>query len=92
MPEPDERVRTDPFFASMINGLSAALRDTDLQLVLVMARPTDIATRTLRYLRGGHVDGAIVVSHHRDDVLADELHRSGLPMVYVGRPFSGGHH
>ncbi|NMM25402.1 MAG: substrate-binding domain-containing protein, partial [Phycicoccus sp.] len=73
-------------------GLNAALRDTDLQLVLVMARPEDIATRTLRYLRGGHVDGAVVVSHHRNDVLADSLHQSGLPTVFVGRPFDGGHH
>ncbi len=92
VPEQDERFLTDPFFASAINGLNAALRDTDLQLVLVMARSEDIATRTLRYLRGGHVDGTVVVSHHRDDVLADELHRSGVPTVFVGRPFGGGHH
>jgi len=92
VPEPDERVLSDPFFASTIHGLNGALRDTDLQLVLVMARPEEIATRTLRYLRGGHVDGAVVVSHHRNDVLADALHRSGLPTVFVGRPFGGGHH
>ena len=92
VPEPDERILSDPFFASTINGLNAALRDTDLQLVLVMARPEDLANRTLRYLRGGHVDGAVVVSHHRDDVLADELHHSGVPAVYVGRPFGAGHH
>jgi DNA-binding LacI/PurR family transcriptional regulator len=91
VPEPDERVLTDPFFASTIQGLNAALRDTDLQLVLVMARPEDIATRTVRYLRGGHLDGVVVVSHHRDDVLADELARSGVPAVYVGRPFGDGH-
>lgn len=92
VPEPDERVLSDPFFAATINGLNAALRETDLQLVLVMARPEEIATRTLHYLRGGHVDGAVVVSHHRYDVLADELRRSGIPAVYVGRPFSGGQH
>ena len=92
VPEPDERVLSDPFFASTINGLNTALRDTDLQLVLVMARPDDIVHRTLRYLRGGHVDGAVVVSHHSNDVLADELYRSGMPTVYVGRPFGGGHH
>jgi len=90
VPEPDERVLTDPFFASTIQGLNAALRDTDLQLVLVMARPEDIATRTVRYLRGGHLDGVVVVSHHRDDILADELRRSGVPAVYIGRPFGGG--
>jgi DNA-binding LacI/PurR family transcriptional regulator len=92
VPEPDERVLSDPFFASTIHGLNAALRDTDLQLVLVMARPEDIATRTVRYLRGGHLDGAVVVSHHRDDILAEELRRSGVPAVFVGRPFAMGQH
>lgn len=90
VPEPDDRVLTDPFFASTIQGLNTALRDTDLQLVLVMARPEDIATRTLRYLRGGHLDGVVVVSHHRDDILADELRRSDVPAVYIGRPFGDG--
>jgi len=89
VPEPDERVLTDPFFAGTINGLNSALRHTDLQLILVMARPADIATRTLRYLSSGHVDGAVVVSHHRDDVLADRLQRSAVPTVFVGRPFEG---
>ena len=92
IPEPDERVLSDPFFASTIHGLNAALRDTELQLVLAMSPPEEIATRTLRYLRGGHVDGVVVVSHHRNDVLAEALHRSGLPTVFVGRPFGGGQH
>ena len=92
VPEPDERVLSDPFFAGTINGLNSVLRDTELQLVLVMAPPADISARTVRYLRGGHVDGAVVVSHHRDDRLVDELHRSALPTVFIGRPFEGGHH
>ncbi len=91
IPEPDDRVLSDPFFAGTINGLNAALGGTDLQLVLVLARPDEVATRTVRYLRNGHVDGAVVVSHHREDVLALELGRTGLPSVFVGRPFAGGH-
>ncbi|WP_298456553.1 LacI family DNA-binding transcriptional regulator [uncultured Cellulomonas sp.] len=89
VPEPDERVLSDPFFAGTISGLTAALSASDLQLVLVLARPTEVATRTLRYLRNGHVDGAVVVSHHRGDALAVELERSGLPSVFIGRPLSG---
>jgi len=38
------------------------------------------------------VDGVVVVSHHRDDILADELNRSSVPTVFVGRPFGDGHH
>lgn len=87
VPEPDERILSDPFFAGTLNGLSTALADSELQLVLVIARPGDSA-RTIRYLRNGHVDGAIVVSHHRDDELDRALQQSRLPNVFVGRPLS----
>jgi DNA-binding LacI/PurR family transcriptional regulator len=89
VPEPDERVLSDPFFAGMLNGVSAALADSEMQLVLVIARPGDSA-RTIRYLRNGHVDGAIVVSHHRDDELDKALRAARLPNVFVGRPLSSG--
>ncbi|WP_019136605.1 LacI family DNA-binding transcriptional regulator [Cellulomonas massiliensis] len=87
IPEPDERVLSDPFFAGMLNGLSSSLADSDIQVVLVIARPGD-SQRTVRYLRNGHVDGAIVVSHHRADDLDETLMTSRLPNVFVGRPYS----
>lgn len=87
VPEPDEKVLTDPYFAGTLRGLSAALADTDIQLVLLIARPGE-DQRTLRYLRNGHVDGAVVVSHHRDDTLASALGASRLPCVFVGRPWA----
>ncbi|WNB86285.1 LacI family DNA-binding transcriptional regulator [Cellulomonas sp. ATA003] len=88
VPEPDERVLTDPFFAGTLNGLSGALAPTDLQLVLLIVRPGDNA-RATRYLRNGHVDGAIVVSHHQDNALDRALADSHLPHVFVGRPLEG---
>jgi DNA-binding LacI/PurR family transcriptional regulator len=85
VPEPDERVLTDPFFAGTLTGLSSALATSDLQLVLLIARPGDNA-RTLRYLRNGHVDGAVVVSHHRDDSITQTLLEARVPCVFIGRP------
>ncbi|WP_263729338.1 LacI family DNA-binding transcriptional regulator [Cellulomonas sp. SG140] len=87
VPEPDERVLSDPFFAGTLNGLASALADTEIQVVLVIARPGQ-NERTVRYLRNGHVDGAIVVSHHRDDTLDRALVELRLPSVFVGRPLS----
>jgi len=87
VPEPDERVLSDPFFAGTLNGLSTSLADSDIQVVLVIARPGE-SERTIRYLRNGHVDGAIVVSHHRDDELDRALLTSRVPNVFVGRPLS----
>lgn len=86
-PEPDIRVMMDPFFAMVITGITEALRETDVQLVLLMSRADDDAGRTLRYLRGGHVDGAIVVSHHRSDSWVEQLAESSLPTIFIGRPW-----
>lgn len=88
VPEPDERVLSDPFFAGTLNGLSSALADTDIQVVLVIARPGE-NERSVRYLRNGHVDGAILVSHHRDDALERAMLQARVPTVFVGRPLSG---
>jgi len=87
IPEPDERVLTDPFFSGTLNGLSSALAGTDLQLVLIISRPGD-SERTERYLRNGHVDGTVVVSHHESDRLDTLLSESRLPAVFVGRPLN----
>jgi len=88
VPEPDETVLNDPYFVGTMQGISAALEPTEIQLVLLIARRGEQAQRTARYLRNGHVDGAIVVSHHRDDALDEALAQSRLPCVFVGRPWS----
>ena len=87
IPEPDARVMMDPYFAAVITGVNEALRDTDLQLVLLMSRAGDDSARTIRYLRGGHVDGVIVVSHHHADDWVETLGATGLPTVFIGRPW-----
>ena len=88
VPEPDERILTDPFLSGTLRGVSAALAPTDLQLVLLIARPDEHAGRIVRYLRSGHVDGAIITSHHREDDLEGAVLASPLPAVFVGRPFT----
>lgn len=88
VPEPDERVLSDPYFAGTLRGISEALDPTDIQLVLLIARRGEETQRTTRYLLNRHVDGAVVVSHHRDDALDRVLHDSRLPTVFVGRPWA----
>ena len=88
LPEPDARILSDPFLAGLLRGVSEGLYGTDLQLVLLLARRGEPPGRTARYLRSGHVDGAIVASHHADDQLDEQLADGQLPVVFVGRPFS----
>jgi DNA-binding LacI/PurR family transcriptional regulator len=87
--EPDTRVFSDPFFASIVRGLSAALADTDVNLVLLTAGDAREQEKVGRYVREGHVDGVVVLSLHSNDVLVDLLTETGLPLVLSGRPFDG---
>ena len=88
VPEPDDRLFSDPFFAHTIKGVSRALDEADQQLILLLAHHGASSERALRYLRNGYVDGAFIVSHHRGDDLVSRLVDIGLPTVFGGRPFS----
>ncbi|ACQ81086.1 transcriptional regulator, LacI family [Beutenbergia cavernae DSM 12333] len=88
VPESDDRVFSDPFFAVTLRGVTSALAATDIQAVLLVGQGRHDVGRVERYLRGGHTDGAIVVSHHQADTLAVTLREIGLPSVYVGRPLA----
>jgi DNA-binding LacI/PurR family transcriptional regulator len=86
VPEPDSRVFSDPFFAGILRGVSSALAPTSSQLVLLIEPSAGDDQRLLRYLRGGHVDGAIIVSHHGRDNVLQELAQLPLPIVFSARP------
>lgn len=86
VPEPNSRVLSDPFFAETIVGLSASLEEHELQMVLLLARAGGRTERIVRFLAGGHVDGAIIASHHRDQALDEAVEELELPCVFIGRP------
>jgi len=86
VPEPDSRIFSDPFFAGILRGVSMTLAPTSCQLVLLIEPAEGDDQRLLRYLRGGHVDGAIVVSHHGRDNVLQELAQLPLPIVFSARP------
>lgn len=84
VPESTSTVFADPFFAPVVRGVARSLADTDYTLNLLVAsevRPE----KTRRYLRGGNVDGALIVSHHESDTSYLGLGEA-LPMVFGGRP------
>jgi len=87
--EPASRLFSDPFFPRVIRGVSTALAARDLQLILLLPDDAAEEQRTVRYLTGGHVDAAILVSLHGDDPLPAELAARHIPLVVVGRPPRG---
>ncbi|HWD42727.1 MAG TPA: LacI family DNA-binding transcriptional regulator [Actinomycetota bacterium] len=84
--EPHARFFSEPFFAGMVRGVSAALAETGVQLLLLIAQGRSDRQRLQRYVVGGHVDGVLLASLHGDDPLPGALERAGVPAVLVGRP------
>ena len=84
--EPHARFFSEPFFAGMVRGVSAALAETGVQLLLLIAQGLPDRQRLQRYVVGGHVDGVLLASLHGDDPLPGALERAGVPAVLVGRP------
>ncbi|MBX3091683.1 MAG: LacI family DNA-binding transcriptional regulator [Cryobacterium sp.] len=88
IPENTAKFFADPYFASVIQGVATYLSKTEYTLTLLIASETD-PRKTRRYLSGGNVDGALVLSHHSDDHSYVELGKT-LPIVFGGRPMSEG--
>ena len=86
VPEQTSIVFSDPFFAAVIQGVAVYLNDTDYTLNLLIASESS-SDKTRRYLLGGNVDGALVVSHHSGDHSYTRLGQK-LPIVFGGRPLT----
>jgi LacI family transcriptional regulator len=84
VPEDADRFFGDPYFASIVQGITSALDESDYILNLLVVSDGS-AAKTRRYLSSGNVDGALVVSHHARDTELRELN-GVLPMVFGGRP------
>lgn len=85
IPEDTTRLFGDPYFAAIVHGISTVLDDTGYVLNLHLASSSEQFSKTVAYLLGGNVDGALVVSHHADDHLLTEL-TSSIPLVFAGQP------
>ena len=89
MHERTDTLFEDPFFASVLRAVNAALSSTDLQLVLLHARGDQQRERAMRYVCNGHVDGALLISMHGDDLMSDTIRAADIPIVAMGRPLAG---
>jgi DNA-binding LacI/PurR family transcriptional regulator len=87
IPESTAMVFADPFFASIVQGVAMFLANTEYTLNMMIAVESK-PDKTRRYLMGGNVDGALIVSHHSGDHSYAHLERS-LPVVFAGRPLQG---
>ncbi len=87
VPEDMTRLFGDLYLATIIVGINDRLEASDYVMNLMVAS-TDPHGKTMRYLQGGNVDGALVVSHHTDNTFLSAL-TGILPVVFGGRPVDG---
>jgi DNA-binding LacI/PurR family transcriptional regulator len=84
--EPQERLFEDPNFSVLLRCCTQALAEHDFSLVLMRESSKDERDRVLRYVRGGHVDGVLLISAHAGDPFIADLARGVVPAVACGRP------
>ena len=84
VPEDTTRFFGDPFFASIVAGITGALSGSDYLLNLLVASD-DPGNKMTSFVRNGGVDGALVVSHHISDAFIAQI-VDAVPVVYGGRP------
>ena len=79
---------TDPFFGRAVGGLLRALRQYDVDPLLMIAEGVNDRARVMSALRNGNAEGALLVSTHADDPLPAMLVESRMPAVMFARPAS----
>jgi DNA-binding LacI/PurR family transcriptional regulator len=84
--EPESKVLDDPYFATVIHSAFRELNQTGSQMLVIFVDSKEDVERTVRFLEGGHVDGALVFAPHKGDPLPTALRLLRIPLVFGGRP------
>ena len=84
--EPAANLFDDTFFRPLVSGISAALAQRSMLMVVLSLHSAQEMELAKAYLAGGHMDGAILVSLHGDNPLPAWLREQGLSAVICGRP------
>ncbi|MBG0814555.1 LacI family DNA-binding transcriptional regulator [Planomonospora sp. ID82291] len=82
--EPHEKLFEDPNYSVMIRTAVRMLAERDMSLVMMVAGDDGDRDRVIRYVRGGHADGVLLLSTHAGDRMVDALVDTGIPAVAQG--------
>ncbi len=84
--EPESKVLDDPYFLIVMRGAFRELANRGSQMLVMFVDAPDDIPRTMKFLDGGHVDGALVFAPHSGDPLPVALKLLRVPVVFGGRP------
>jgi LacI family transcriptional regulator len=75
----------DPHFVDFLAGLSMALADREIDLIIHTAPPAELLAHYKRFVASGSVDGMIVSAPEHNDERISTLDERGFPFVVHGR-------
>lgn len=84
--EPHALFLEDPNIGAILLGTNAVLSDADYQLVSLVVDSSRDSDRVAEYLRGGFVDGVIIISARAGDPIGHAVAAMGIPAAFVGHP------
>jgi DNA-binding LacI/PurR family transcriptional regulator len=84
--EPHSLLLEDPNIGAIMLGANEVLSVADHQMVSLVVDSDRDTERVARYLSGGFVDGAIIVSARAHDPITRIITNLRLPATFVGRP------
>jgi DNA-binding LacI/PurR family transcriptional regulator len=84
--EPHSLVLDDPNIGNILIGTNAVLSEADHQMVTLIVDSQRDSDRVVEYLRGGFVDGAIILSARTGDSISQAIAELRLPASFVGHP------
>jgi LacI family transcriptional regulator len=87
IPNSPRMVFTDPYFASLIQGITQATNRSSLTLSLFLFHSKEEEVRTIQsILSTGLLDGVIITADRKEDSFVPKFAERGLPFVLIGRP------
>lgn len=86
--EPQELLFADPNFATLLRSVADELGQRGMSFIMMTTDNADEEKRNMEYLRGGHVDGVLLVSWHDGarKSLITSLHDIDMPLVVAEYP------
>lgn len=87
IPNTPRMVFTDPFFPTLIQGITQATNRRSITLSLFLFHSKDEENRTIRsILNTGLLDGLIITADRKEDSFVPNFIHHGVPFVLIGRP------
>lgn len=82
--EPTRMLSQNAIFVELLVTVTRELAEQGIAAFLMFADQDNLKPGVIAYLRGRHVDGAIMLSASSDDDFVDALIATGVPMVGAG--------